>query len=72
MLLDHEQLLLPEHLLLGEELELGRVLQRAACTVNPRPHRGSSLQYVTSCRVMVEGTRKTANLEIPLNWMLFM
>lgn len=59
MLLDHEQLLLPEHLLLGEELELGCVLQRAACTVYPRPHRGSTLQYVTSCRAMEDDMRKT-------------
>lgn len=27
VLLDHEQLLLPQHLLLGEELQLGCVLQ---------------------------------------------
>lgn len=56
VLLDHEQLLLPQHLLLGEELELGRVLQRAACAVHPRPHRAATLQYIASCRNMEEGT----------------
>lgn len=48
VLLDHQELMLPQHLLLGEELQLSRMLQRAACTVHPRPHRGSTLQCVTS------------------------
>lgn len=52
MLLDHEQLLLPQHLLLGEELELGGVLQRAAGAVNPRPHRGAALQDIASYRTI--------------------
>lgn len=48
MLLDHEQLLLPQHLLLGEELELGGVLQRASRRVHPGPHGASTLNYVTT------------------------
>lgn len=48
-LLDHEQLLLPQHLLLGQELQLGGVLQRAAGAVHPRPHGAAALHDVTSC-----------------------
>lgn len=58
VLLDHEQLLLSDHLVLREELQLGSVLERAACTINTRPHLSSTLQDITSCSPTRERKKK--------------